>query len=200
MQDFETGSLWAQVLGECIRGEYEGRKLTLFASQHMAFEEFATQYPHGRLLAKPGKGPARSGYSDYFNDPGRLGIFGRANTFHRLSAKELVYGLRLGDEQVAIPVSRLTASGLIVANVTRPAVVVVYDKVSHTASAFQLPSDVSEVSVTKEGSLESATGTTWHPVTGRNLSGGAADLKVLPLLSAYWFAWVTFYPDTHLIE
>jgi hypothetical protein len=200
MQDFQTGSLWAQVLGEAIRGELEGTVLELFPSQHMDFAEFAKRFPHGMLLEKPARGQRGSGYDSYFADPERLGIFGRMNTFSRLKAKALVYGLSLTGSHTAVSKDHLIANRLVQLRDSSAFVIVLYDESTRAASAYRVPKQAPEISFSDNGNLISSDGRQWNPATGRSQDERGPDLEPVPLLTAYWFAWVTFFPDTDLIN
>lgn len=204
MQDPETKSLWSQITGECISGPQEGIVLAQFPSQHTTYAEFKKSFPDGFLLAKTEKGEAGSHYQSYFDDPDRLGIFGRANTFQKLAAKDLVYGLRDGQKQIAIAESYLQRHGWVLTKKMSTPVLIAYDSASHTVAAFAWPKSVevnSDSVVIKDGTL-SVIGlvATWEAYTGRVIAGTEQDLRSIPLVTAFWFAWISFFPDTELIK
>lgn len=204
MQDRETESLWSQISGECIQGKMIGKHLDLVPSFHTTFAEFRKLYPNGQVLKKPERGDAESGYADYMGDPKKLGIFGRMDNFEKLPAKSKVYGLRMGDEQVAVAEKLLARTGWVVVTTTTPPVIVTYDTVGQTVAAFALeaPAISSPKTVSVKNNLVSANGgqTTWDARTGRTVKGEAPDLKPVPLLSAYWFAWASFFPATAVVD
>lgn len=204
MQDLETKSLWAQVLGEGIMGDMEGKKLTLFPSTQITFEEFAKEYPNGVLLKKPEIGLPNSNYHDYFTDRTKLGIFGRVDKYRRLRGKEMIVGIRSGDKQLAIAAKLLKNKKAIVSDHLSPAVVLTSDESGRTISAFSLEQfepDVAKKIKMADGHLMlKETDLTWDAQTGKLLSGEGEDLKTVPFTTCYWFAWITFFPDTKLVK
>ncbi|MBD3402424.1 DUF3179 domain-containing protein [candidate division GN15 bacterium] len=201
MLDDQTGSLWSQVIGEAIAGPMEGTTLQLFPSQHMTFGEFARAYPQGRVLTKPNRGPEGSTYDRYFASPDRLGIFGRQDTFDRLPAKETIYGLRFDNNRpVAISEGALRQRGLIVLADTEPPVAVTLDTAQGGVAAFELPPVATQELVRVGDTLRVSDGNVaWHAVTGIAVSADTKRLSPRPILTAFWFAWVSFFSDTRLI-
>lgn len=41
---------------------------------------------------------------------------------------------------------------------------------------------------------------TWNACTGKVLSEKGEDLVMVPIVTSYWFAWLSFFPDTGLIK
>lgn len=204
LRDRETGSLWSQITGTCIQGPMSGQSLTLYPSFQTTFSEFQKLYPEGLVLKKPEKGPSGSTYDNYMSDPDKLGIFGRINDFQRLPAKSHVYGLRFGDRAVAISRNTLESQKLVILSNVSPPVAVTYDPETQTAAAFALDSTLvgSPKDVTVDGSALSVKGdsTVWNARTGHLEEGTGRDLEPVPLLTSYWFAWISFFPETELIK
>jgi hypothetical protein len=133
-----------------------------------------------------------------------LGIFGRINDFERAPAKLLIYGLRVGPEDVAISSEHLAEKRwVLVETKTRP-VIVTYDPTSHTASAFALDhpaiQDTKGIHVERAQILTEDGAAAWNARTGMPEKGNVDGLEPTPLLSAYWFAWASFFPATRLID
>lgn len=198
MQDLETKSLWSQIAGESIMGDMEGTKLTLFNSSHSTFAEFKKQYPHGKMLKKPEKGEAVSHYNKYFADSTRLGIFGRLDNFERLPAKAKVFGLRLAGKNIAIGKKYLSEKNYTFINNNTDNILIVYDNENNTVSAFKL-TDKSENYSVSSGSITSGD-MTWNAFTGERNGGEGAALEQVPVITAFWFAWASFFPETELIK
>ena len=182
MQDLETKSLWSQISGICIWGEMEGTKLKTVPFSHTTFGAFKIKYPNGKLLKKPTDSTDKidgSSYDSYFADKERLGIFGRVDNFKRLAGKDKVYGIRFENSEFAVSERYLTKNGyaMIVSESMR--VYVTFDSASLTAAAFALPD-----SLKLAGKIE--------------INNQTA--KAFPVISAYWFAWVSFFPETELIK
>jgi hypothetical protein len=204
MQDRETESLWPQPWGECVKGPSEGKKLDQFPAIHTTYAEFKKQYPNGQLLKKPEKGEAGSPYDRYFADPNKLGIFGRVNNFERLPGKDKVFGIRQGNQQVAVAEAYLVERGYAtIADLPDP-VVITYVENSGTAVAFAFTDEQNEaikhLKVDSNRITVSDDQLAWDALTGKLIEGNGEDLALVPTMSAYWFAWLSFFPKTELIK
>lgn len=204
MQDLQTGSLWSQINGECISGKLEGKKLSALPALHTRYSEFKELYPEGLLLEKPEKGESGSPYDSYFDNPDKLGIFGRANNFQKLDGKDKVFGLRLGKRQVAVSEDYLVKNKLTIISGTNPPIIVTYDVDGKTVAAFALPeyvqTDLENIRIEDNTLFLPGRNDAWDSRTGRVKSGDAKPLGLIPAISAYWFAWISFFPDTELIK
>ena len=202
MHDPETGSMWAQILGEAIQGEMEGKKLELFPSQMMSYAAFKSTYPHGKLLKKPAGEAGAMAYESYFSDPERLGIFGRVNDFKRLPGKAYVFGVRDAKKQVAVAKEYLETNKFVLLEQFDPPLLMVYDKTRESIVAYDAGS-FSAYKVNK-GMIHATQGDTlsmkWDAATGRALDSSCDDLKTAPVITSYWFAWTSFFPETELIK
>jgi len=188
MIDMETRSLWSQVDGKAIQGSLIGSELTLFPFQHISFDEYKKNYPNGKLLKKPPKEKHGSGYASYFSDETRMGIFGRKENFDRLPAKSIVYGVRTDDFQLAVSLDKLKRDGYFVIENSNPPIVIMYeeDKSAKAYAVTSLPAKFSGKIVVEKGEIL--------------VEGKAASIEQFPLLSSFWFAWASFFPDTELIQ
>ena len=204
MMDRQTGSLWSQITGESIMGDKEGAKLTLYPAVHTTFADFRENYPNGVLLKKPEKGEAGSHYAEYMADSAKFGMFGRADEFKAMPGKDLVYGLRAGDRQAAVSKDYLETNGFALVTEVSPPALVVFSESHETAIAYSLAGmvglNLAKLKVDGDRISFEGSDKAWQTATGRALSPGAGDLPMVPLVSAYWFAWKTFYPNTTLIK
>ncbi len=64
MYDRQTESWWQQFTGEAILGELTGMELKLVPSRLVSFEQFAAEFPNGRVLV-----PAKDDTRDYGRNP-----------------------------------------------------------------------------------------------------------------------------------
>ncbi len=204
MQDLQTESLWSQVSGECISGAMEGKKLIQFPAFHTTFEVFARLFPNGLLLKKPEKGLSGSPYDSYFADKTKLGIFGRADNFQKLNGKDKVFGLRFGEKEIAVSEAYLHKHGYaLIENESSP-VVITYGSDGMTAVAFVLTefnqADLKSLKIDSNRISLPNRQVAWDGRTGKTLSGSAEYLRMVPVITAYWFAWAGFFPDTELIK
>lgn len=189
MMDMETRSLWSQIDGRAIKGDLKGSTLSLFPFVHTTFAEFKKQYPNGKLLRKPRKGGHGSAsYASYFVDPGTIGIFGRQENLARLGPKDLIYGLRFGETQIAVTQKKLGIEKFVILDDMTPPIVVMTNGAGNTARAFAVMqvADGSKITVENSKIL----------VDGKN----AESIEKLPITSAFWFAWFGFFPETRLIK
>lgn len=204
MHDRETGSLWPQPWGECFKGPSEGKKLSEYPAIHTTYAEFKKLYPHGQLLKKPEKGEAGSPYGDYFADSEKLGMFGRLNDYERMPGKDKVFGIRHEDKQVAISLALLKRRSYTLVTGVGDPMIVTYDSITETASAFAFRGDqrasVKGLRVYSDSINAPGGRTVWNPRTGKVIRGDGSDLPVVPIMSAYWFAWLSFFPNTELIK
>ncbi len=204
MQDLESKTLWSQISGKAIMGDKEGSKLELYPSQQMTFTEFSSRFPNGLLLAKGTKGLPNSNYASYFADLTKLGIFGRVDKYRRLRGKDKVVGIRIDNQQAALAMKLLRRKGMVVVDKFEPPIVVTHNDSTGSISAFSLgslPSDMRKKLKFKDGRIiVKKTDVAFDPVTGVIVSGEGDNLESLPFTTAYWFAWVSFFPDTKLMK
>ncbi len=184
MQDIESQSLWAQITGEAIQGDLKSKKLTMFNNfSHSTFSEFKKQYPKGLMLKKDTIGIAGSYYKKYMEDSTKFGIFNRADTFNKLGGKELVFGIRHGDKIVAVSKDYLIKNGQYAFKSGASTILVVYDNKSETIAAYE---------------------TDYKLIDGK-LSDKVNKSKLytfssVPVVTSFWFAWISFFSDTELIH
>jgi hypothetical protein len=202
MQDLETESLWSQVTGECIYGPKIGSRLIPFSTVHTSYAEFKKIYPNGVLLKKPAKGDKGSYYDSYFKDKDKLGIFGRLDSFEKLDGKDLIFGLNYNDFQIAISKEYISANKYIIVDKIHPPVIINYELSSNTITAYLLPENMSAKNTRIKSNkiqLINEDGD-WNLFTGESLLDDIENLKRIPIITAYWFAWISFFPDTDLIK
>lgn len=204
MQDIETESLWSQPSGVCIKGEMVGKVLTQFPAIHTTYAQFVKMYPGGVLLTKEEKGDQNSQYAGYFAAKDKLGIFGRVDNFERLGGKDKILGLRIGQSEVAVSLDYLQKNGYALVKGTTPSVIVIFNSEGQTATAFVVETG-DEIEALKyvdsEGGPTLSRGDiSWDALSGEIVSGSGEKLVPVPVMTAYWFAWASFFPDTQLIQ
>ena len=204
LRDRQTGSLWSQISGECISGPMEGTTLVQYPAHYSNFAQFKKEYPNGRLLKKEAKGQDGSYYDEYFANKTKLGIFGRIGSFTRLEAKEKIFGIRLDNSEVAVTEEFMAKNGYRLIETANGIILIYYDSNSITVNAFNLPSSWSD-SIDKihvgENSISFGNETrSWSLSTGHVISGEGNSLSPVAVITAFWFAWVSFFPETELID
>jgi hypothetical protein len=204
MQDLETKSLWSQVTGECISGTLEGKRLEQIPAMHTTFKEFQKLFPDGVLLRKPEKGDEGSPYKGYYADSTKLGVFGRVDNFTLLPAKSRVFGLRIGHSQIAIAEDYLAQNGFALIPNVSPPMVVSFDSETNTVAAFTTPKggsmNIDNLGIEGHNLKLPNTNIMWQARTGKVVSGKVGDLEMVPVVTAYWFAWKSFFPETVVIH
>ena len=101
MYDHQTDSLWAQVIGVSVQGEFSGTKLDFVPAVQTTWGTWLKQHPDTLVLDKGGYYLADPYRSYYAQDYG--GIIRPTNIDDRLTQKEFVVGVTLGDAVKAYP-------------------------------------------------------------------------------------------------
>ena len=221
MYDRQTENWWQQATGEAIVGNMLGTKLTLFPAFIIAWVDFASAFPDGKVLSKEtgfdrpyGRNPY-GGYDDINNSP----FLFRGDTPGQLAAMERVLALELNDDTVSYSYSILSEMHVISDQVGGEDVVVFWAE--GTASALDATRisdgrDVGSASAfspilngekltfsLQEGGLfkDENTGTVWN-ILGQAISGPLEGEILTPLTAVnhFWFDWVAFKPETRVYE
>lgn len=198
MRDRQTGSLWSQVYGVAIDGARTDDTLTLFPSEFITFGALKNKYPEAKILKKEGAGPPGSHYRRYFEDPKKIGIFGHTFESEELPAKSLVLGLREGRRVVAVPLEELSEPTLTRVELGERIAVVYYNPTNLEAFAFSI-----SATEAKSGALRLA-GQGQISFAGQELNPahlrGNPKFTSLPVVTAYWFAWKSFFPNAEIVR
>lgn len=204
MMDVQTESLWSQVSGECISGKFDGKKLTQFPAMHTTYGQFKKLFPNGLLLKKPDKSSKGSRYASYFADRNKLGIFGRTNNFQKLDGKDKVLGLHLGEKEIAVSEKYLVENGCALITDVSPPVILTCGSKDRTFVALSLKDlseeDLNQLVISEDKIKHPEKNIVWNACTGKVISEKGEDLAMIPVVTAYWFAWFSFFPDTALIK
>lgn len=95
-KDSEKESLWAQVLGEAVLGEFTGTKLKILTSDTIRYGDWKKAYPQTKVLSRD-TGTARAygsdPYGNYYTSDSVS--FGASFNDNRLHPKELVLGVEI---------------------------------------------------------------------------------------------------------
>jgi len=115
-----------------------------------------------------------------------------------------VFGLRLDGEEVAVTEEYLQQKGFAIISTATGSVIVTYDSKSKTAVAFSAAEFDKTVldSLKVDGNSVSLPdyGLSWEAFTGKAITGETKDLQQVPVITAFWFAWVSFFPGTELVK
>jgi hypothetical protein len=200
-------TLWNQATGQAVVGEAVGDKLATYPSVVMRWDEWKEEHPDGLCLS------TNTGFArDYGRHPygayekTKQVFFPLNHVDDRLSAKEDVYRLELGAEQLVFSTAILGAQ-------TEPNetlgegedaihAVAFMDYDTFTTRVFSRELDGQVLTFVREGKAtitDKETGTTWS-LDGRALRGELAgqQLELLPSVHLYAFAQLAMYPETQI--
>lgn len=170
--DRKTESLWSQLAMTAVTGEMAGTRLKPIPSETTTWQRWRRVHPETTVLS-PRTGHAR----DYGRDPyagyettGRL-MFPVDPLDRRLPAKARVIGIALGGEAKAYPLE-------VLAEVAGP---------GGKGSLRLLQDRIGGTPVTVE-----------YDPAARSARILGPDGRMLPAVTAYWFAWAAFHPETEL--
>lgn len=215
MWDATTLSLWQQLTGVGLVGEYAGTQLDIIPSAIVSFEQFATDFPDGRSLAAESGGGRRAyginPYRGYSTSESPFLFAGELDD--RYPALSRVVGVDIGAGK-AYPFSELEQVGAINDTVDGQAIVVwlagdtadalddqaiAISQEIGTAVAFDRVVDGQELSFTATDSdrfVDDQTGSIWS-VLGLAVDGEleGTQLRLAPHRNEFWFAWAAFFAD-----
>ena len=221
MYDRQTESWWQQATGEAIVGELTGTRLTFLPAPILAWADFKTAHPDGKVLSRE-TGYNRSyginpygGYDDVNNPPflydgpatpGVLPPVARVLTIDlNGEAKAYPYDVlqqvhvvndTVGGENLVVLWAAGTASALDSGTVAGGRDV-------GAANAFRRDVDGQLLTFTPEGMriLDVETGSEWN-VLGQAVSGPLTGKQLTPVVAVnhFWFSWAAFKPDTQVYQ
>ena len=222
MWDDVSQSLWQQITGEAIVGEFAGQRLTPIGSGIVRWADFAATYPDGEALSDDqgfGRTYGINRYAFYSSRETPYGFF-QGEIDERFPALERVVGVTIGETSRAYPFSTLAEERVANDEIDgRPVVVfwgaadtadaldnnVISESVGiGTAVAYSAVVDGETLTFEAIGDTEFRdleTGTTWSilgKATGGQLAG--SELEILPHRNEFWFAWQAFFPEGDVWE
>ncbi len=217
MWDRQTNSLWQQISGDGVVGDFAGAQLEALPTSIVSFGQFADNFPDGLSLAgESARGRTAYGLNPYtgYSSLDRPFLFS-GDTDDRLPALSRVVGITEGEAVVAYSFDRVTADLVINDEVSGVAIVVfgggattdALDDRSIAASqtigsavAYSpiVDGETLTFSANDDGTFsDEQTGSTWS-ITGTASAGDLAgsQLDVLEHRNEFWFAWQAFFgPD-----
>ena len=208
MYDHQTDSLWSQVIGLGVKGQFEGVTLDITPGIQTTWEQWSDIHPDTLVLDKRG-GYRFDTYAFSYYGSDSAGIIGRTNNDRRRQTKEFVVGLALDGRSKAYPFRELSATPVVNDEFAGSAIVVAFDPGSATGVVFNrtvadqtltfsLPANAIDATHIED----EETGTLWNALTGEAVQGPLLGntLRQIPTTNAFWFGWVDFHPDTQLYE
>ena len=221
MYDRATETLWTHYDGRAVIGVLTGAELEEFPSPLMAWDQFRSTYPTGKVLDWTQTGfnrdYGRNPYTGY-DDPQNSPFLFRGALDDRAAAMQRIVGIEYQGSSAAFALEVVSGgSGKATAVTVGDADLVIF-WVSGQSSALDAGEvaggkDVGSAAVfvpqvggrdltfTYEGDrfVDIETGSVWL-INGEAAEGELAGerLTQIPHLDTFWFAWSTYQPDTSL--
>jgi hypothetical protein len=216
MYDRESLSLWSQIEGRALAGPMVGVDLAIVPASIVAFSEWATAFPEGKVLSRDTGHVRRYGTNPYvgydrIDEPPFL-FDGELDG--RLPPMERVVAVTLDGESRAYPFRELEKHRVIQEEFNGQPLVLFWQP--GTTSAL----DASDISQSRDvgatGLFDSTidgkqlrfewsgtvlrdkeTGSAWN-IFGRATQGELAGKQLRPIVSvdSFWFSWAAFRPET----
>jgi Protein of unknown function (DUF3179) len=201
MYDRQTASLWDQFTGQPVVGPLVGSgiELKVLPVALTTWQQWRARHPATRVLSldtgyQRDYGPGVA-YHDYFASPDLL--FPAFFVDHRLSPKDLIFGVRVPGGVKAWPLADFAEGVVINDRVGFVDVVLIGDPLIGGARAYRADGHRFARGASPE-ELVDADGGRWR-VTEDDLIGPKGEhLPRLPGHVAYWFAWSGFFEDAEL--
>ncbi|EGQ43011.1 MAG: protein of unknown function, DUF3179 [Candidatus Nanosalina sp. J07AB43] len=198
MYDRSSDTLWSQISGRAIIGEKVPQKLDLVFSSITEWDDWEKAHPDTDVLSidtgiYPNSVYETEAYSGYKRSE-RVG-YGVNQVDERLPSKDIVYGIKAGNESIAVTKDVLQNEKIIQTRLG-----------NNTLIAFKRPSDGSVNALLQnetgadfsleDGEISSTAGDKWT-LDGKEINGND-DMRRLLTQGFYWFAWSKFNPETQL--
>ena len=204
-------SLWSQVLGEAVVGEFTGIKLRILLSDTVRFGDWKKFNPNTKVLSQDTGSPRPYGnnpYGDYFTGGGAL--FPVANEDGRLEPKDFVLGIEINDKFKAYENRAVAKAGVINDELANVKILVVKQPETNTGvqeagvvRMFERTLDGQTYSFELKNNLlfDKETGSQWT-FNGEAVNGSlkGSQLKSVSYIPGFWFSWVAVHPETELFK
>jgi hypothetical protein len=220
MWDDVSQTLWQQITGDAIVGEYAGQALTPIGSAVVRWADFASTFPEGQAMTNDqgfGRSYGTNPYAYYSSREQPYGFF-QGEIDDRYPALERVVGVTVNEVSKSYPFSVLEEAKAVNDTVGGEPIVVLWgapdtadaldsDQISEsrgigTAVAFFSIVDGQELTfeaVNDHEFVDTQTNTTWS-ILGKAIGGtleGSA-LTFVPHRNEFWFAWQAFFPEAEV--
>jgi len=221
MYDRPTESWWQQANGEAIAGELTGKRLAFRPASIIAWADFKSAFPNGKVLSRDtgherpyGRNPY-IGYDDVNNPPF---LYRGPETPGALPPVARVLTIDRNGEAVAYPYDVLREERVVNDAVGGAAVVVMWaagtasaldsstvagGRDVGTANAFARDLDGQTLTFSFDGQriVDNETGSEWN-VLGQAIGGKLAGKALTPVVAInhFWFSWAAFRPETRIYQ
>ena len=219
MWDRQTTSLWQQITGESVIGQFAGAELQPVSTSIVSFEQFAANFPDGLSLAgESARGREAYGinpYGGYSSSQSPFLFDGSIDD--RVPALSRVVGVTEGDAVAAYSFDRLAAESVVNDEVAGVPLVIFHGGLTVDAldqgvisASEQIGSGIAlnpvvdgqTLTFTANGDdtfTDDQTGSTWS-ILGIALDGEFAGTQLGPIehRNEFWFAWQAFFGADNL--
>ena len=221
MYDRQTETWWQQATGEAIVGELLGAQLEFYPATIVAWNDFKTKYPNGKVLSREtgydrhyGRNPY-FGYDDINKSPF---LYDGPKTPDQLPAVARVLAVDLNSEAVAYPYDVLKEAIVVNDRVGGEEIVVLWqagvaspldagDTASGrdvgTAAAFSRVAGGQTLTFVYDGKVvrDNETGSIWD-IFGIAIDGKLKGAQLTPIVAInhFWFSWAAFKPGTKIYQ
>ncbi|GAB5519109.1 MAG: DUF3179 domain-containing protein [Rhodothermales bacterium] len=215
MFDRQTESLWQQLTGEALVGDYVGSTLTPVPAQLISFEQFREAYPEAKVLSRRTGHTRNYGMNPYagYDDIDKKPFLYDGHNDDRLLPMEKVIAVSRNGIDLAYP-HRVTRERMVLHDRVGGEGIVVF----HTSGAVSALDEQIINQSKEDGSTgvflthlgertltftasddritDEETGSTWS-ITGRAMAGPleGEQLTVIPHGNYFAFAWLAFKPQ-----
>jgi hypothetical protein len=183
MYDQETNSYWSHILGEAKQSPLRGKTLEPVSSVMTDWKNWSKRHPDGTvaLLSRT----SQEYRTEFYHNP-----------------EVFVLGIAGGGKAKAWGFDALSRTPAVNEQWDGQPVVVLFDRPSVTARLYsrKLQDRVLTFEAAGEAVKDKETGSTWEPVTGRDVAGPLAGqhLTALPAIVSYRNTWLQFHPRSEV--
>jgi len=221
MYDRPTETWWQQATGEAIAGDLTGTRLTFLPAPILAWEDFKTAHPDGKVLSREtgfNRAYGRNPYAGYDNVNNSPFLYDGPSTPGLLPPVARVLTVDLNGEAKAYPYDVLQQVQVVNDAVGGLNLVVVWTAGTAsaldggtvsggrdvgTANAFLRELDGQSLTFALNGDriLDVETGSEWN-VLGEAVSGPLSGQQLTPVVAVnhFWFSWAAFKPETQVYQ
>lgn len=220
MFDRQTETLWQQLTGEGLVGDYQGTLLDFVPSQVISFDVFAERYPEGMVMSRDTGFNRQYGVNPYTGYDSRTGqpfLFDGEVDPRLESPVDHVLAAEVDGVAKAYPFDDIREAGVVNDTIGETPVVIFFQ--SGVASALDQSSIDNSRDLGTAGMYESTvdgqvltftpneddtftddqTGSTWNAF-GEAIDGElvGTELEWVNAFPHFWFAWAAFRPETEV--
>lgn len=220
MWDRQTETLWQQISGTGVIGEYAGTELTLIPTSIVSFADFSANFPNGLSLSRQtgfGTNYGTNPYTGYSSGTGPIPTFFPEDVDDRLPAMTRVVSVIVDAVVTAYPFPDVSEAGVIADVVGDLPIAIFWGGITadaldgqFIASSQQIGSAIAYIAefdgqpltFTANGDdtfTDAETGTTWS-LLGVGIAGEheGEQLAIAPHRNEFWFAFAGFFPEGEL--